>query len=118
MEPAPLGKYFLASAWLCRDDYARAGVPMLPVIEPTGRSTARQMILYGAALLPVSLLPSVLGLTGSTYLLGTLLLGCLFLATCVAFAFSFSRQSARRVLLASVLYLPAVLAVMALDRIV
>jgi len=109
--------HFLAIAWLCREDYARAGFPMLPVIEPNGRSTARQMILYGAALLPVSLLPTILGLTGLTYFLGTLSLGCFFLGFCVAFSLSFSRQAARRVLLISVLYLPAVLIVMVLDRV-
>ena len=109
--------HFLAIAWLCREDYARAGFPMLPVIEPSGRSTARQMILYGAALLPVSLLPTILGLTGLTYFLGTLSLGCFFLGFCVAFSLSFSRQAARRVLLISVLYLPAVLIVMVLDRV-
>jgi protoheme IX farnesyltransferase len=109
--------HFLAIAWMCRDDYSRAGIPVLPVIEPDGRSTARQMMLYGAALLPVSLMPTVLGLTGSTYLVGTLALGCFFLTVCLAFAFSFSTVAARRVLLASVLYLPAVLLVMVLDRV-
>lgn len=109
--------HFLAIAWMCREDYRRAGFPMLPVIHPDGRSTARQMILYGAALLPVSLLPSTLGLTGSTYFLGAMGLGLFFLAMCVAFAVSLSAPAARRVLLASVLYLPAILAVMVLDRV-
>lgn len=109
--------HFLAIAWMCREDYARAGFPMLPVIQPDGRSTARQMVLYGAALLPVSLLPSALGLTGSTYFLGAMGLGLFFLAMCVAFAVSLSALAARRVLLTSVLYLPAVLAVMVLDRV-
>ena len=109
--------HFLAIAWMCREDYARAGLPMLPVIHPDGRSTARQMVLYGAALLPVSLLPSMLGLTGSAYFLGALGLGLFFLAVCVAFAVSLSALAARRVLLTSVLYLPAVLAVMVLDRV-
>jgi len=110
--------HFLAIAWMCREDYARAGLPMLPVVDPDGRSTARQMVLWGAALLPVSLLPTILGLTGLTYFLGTLALGCFFLGVCVAFALSFSTRAARRVLLVSVLYLPAVLAVMVLDRVV
>jgi len=110
--------HFLAIAWMCREDYARAGLPMLPVVEPDGRSTARQMVLYGAALLPVSLLPTVLGLTGPTYFLGTLTLGCFFLGVCVVFALRFSTQAARRVLLVSVFYLPAVLLVMVLDRVV
>jgi len=109
--------HFLAIAWMCREDYARAGIPVLPVVEPDGRSTARQMMLYGAALLPVSLMPTVLGLTGTTYLFGTLALGCFFLAVCVSFALSFSRGAARRVLLVSVLYLPAVMLVMVLDRV-
>jgi protoheme IX farnesyltransferase len=109
--------HFLAIAWMCREDYARAGLPMLPVIHPDGRSTARQMVLWGAALLPVSLLPSMLGLTGSAYFLGALGLGLFFLAVCVAFAVSLSALAARRVLLTSVLYLPAVLAVMVLDRV-
>lgn len=109
--------HFLAIAWMCREDYSRAGVPVLPVVEPDGRSTARQMMLYGAALLPVSLMPTVLGLTGTTYFLGTLALGCFFLAVCVAFALSFSAVAARRVLLVSVLYLPAVLVIMVLDRV-
>jgi len=75
--------HFLAIAWMCREDYSRAGIPVLPVVEPDGRSTARQMMLYGAALLPVSLLPTVLGLTGGTYFIGTLALGCFFLAVCL-----------------------------------
>ncbi len=109
--------HFLAIAWMCREDYSRAGIPVLPVVEPDGRSTARQMMLYGAALLPVSLMPTVLGLTGSIYFLGTLALGFFFLAVCVSFALSFSTRAARRVLLVSVLYLPAVLLVMVLDRV-
>lgn len=108
--------HFLAIAWLCREDYARAGFPMLPVIEPDGKSTGRQAILYGAALVPVSLLPAVLGLSGAAYFLGALVLGLTFLGFCVAFSQSFSTGAARRLLLASVLYLPAVLIVMLLDR--
>lgn len=107
--------HFLAIAWLCREDYRRAGFPMLPVVEPDGRSTARQAVLYGAALLPVSLLPSVLGLSGATYFVGALVLGAVFLGFCVAFSVSFSSRSARRLLLASVLYLPSVLLVMLVD---
>jgi protoheme IX farnesyltransferase len=108
--------HFLAIAWLCREDYERAGFPMLPVIEPDGRSTGRQAILYAAALVPVSLLPSVFGLSGAAYFLGALVLGLTFVGFCVAFSTSFSNGAARRLLLASVLYLPAVLAVMVVDR--
>ena len=108
--------HFLAIAWLLRDDYARAGFPMLPVVEPDGRSTARQMVLYGVALIPVSLAPAVLGLAGRSYFAGALVLGVLYAALGVAFALDRSDVKARRVLLASVIYLPAVLGVLALDR--
>ncbi len=107
--------HFLAIAWLCRDDYRSAGFPMLPVVDPGGRSTGRQTILYASTLVPVSLLPVTLGLGGATYFLGALALGLLFLAVSVAFSLSFSRLAARRLLLASVVYLPALLAVMIVD---
>jgi protoheme IX farnesyltransferase len=110
--------HFLAIAWLCREDYARAGFPMLPVVDPGGGSTARQAVIYAAVLVPVSLLPSVLGLSGVTYFLGALVLGLTFLGFSLAFSLSFSTQAARRLLLASVLYLPAVLTVMLLDHLV
>ncbi|MDX1503323.1 MAG: heme o synthase [Thermoanaerobaculia bacterium] len=109
--------HFLAIAWLCREDYARAGFPMLPVREPDGRSTARQALLYTLALVPVSLLPSALGLSGAPYFLGALVLGLVFLGFGVAFSARSSTGSARRLLLASVLYLPAVLVVMLVDRV-
>ncbi|MDH3405022.1 MAG: heme o synthase [Acidobacteriota bacterium] len=110
--------HFLAIAWMCREDYARAGFPMLPVVQPNGHSTARQMVLYSAALIPVSLGPVVLGLAGQGYLAGALVLGLGYTALGVAFARTRSDLAARRVLLASVLYLPAVLGVLAVDRIV
>ncbi len=107
--------HFLAIAWLCKDDYEAAGFPMLPVVDPDGGSTGRQAILYASALVPVSLLPATLGLGGATYFLGALALGLLFLAYSVAFSVSFSRPAARRLLLASVVYLPALLVVMVVD---
>ena len=66
--------HFLAIAWIYREDYARAGFPMLPVIEPDGRSTARQAVIYAAALLPVSLAPTLVGMTGPIYFAGALVL--------------------------------------------
>lgn len=110
--------HFLAIAWMCREDYGRAGFPMLPVLHPDGRSTARQMVLYSAALIPVSLGPSALGLTGASYFVGALLLGTAFLGVCLQFSRSISERAARRVLLASVAYLPGVLAAMVIDRVV
>jgi protoheme IX farnesyltransferase len=108
--------HFLAIAWLCREDYARGGFPMLPVIDPDGTWTARQSVLYGAALVPVSLLPSLLGLTGHLYFGGALALGLAYLAACVAFARRRTNPGARRMMFASLLYLPAILVVMLADR--
>src|SRR6476469_8728967 len=66
--------HFLAIAWIYRDDYARAGFPMLAVIEPDGRSTARQAVIYTAALMPLSLAPTLVGLAGPAYFVGALAL--------------------------------------------
>jgi protoheme IX farnesyltransferase len=108
--------HFLAIAWMYREDYARAGICMLPVIEPEGRITGRQIIFYTAALLPVSLLPTLLGISGGVYFFGALLLGLLFLYSSVRAALSKSRQQARRLLLASVIYLPLLFGLMVLNR--
>lgn len=108
--------HFLAIAWLYRSDYERGGFPMLSVIDPDGRRTARQMVLYAAALVPVSLLPSALGTVGMIYAAGALAAGVVFLAYCWAFAFGVSLKAARKVLLVSVMYLPVVLGLLVLDR--
>jgi len=110
--------HFLAIAWLCRADYAAAGMPMLPVVRPDGKTTARHALFYALALVPVSLMPTWLGMAGTTYFLGALILGIALIVFCVLFSFSHSNPAARNLLLASVVYLPAVLAVMLLDRIV
>lgn len=110
--------HFLAIAWLCREDYARGGFPMLPVVDPEGLWTARQSVLYGAALVPVSLLPSLLGLTGSLYFGGALALGVAYLGFCMAFARRRSTAAARRLMFASLVYLPALLLVMLAERLV
>jgi protoheme IX farnesyltransferase len=107
--------HFLAIAWLCRADYASAGLPMLTVHDPEGTRTARQVLLYGAALVPISLLPAVQGLLGVPYFLGALLLGLAYLGFGVDFARRRSTPAARRLMLASILYLPALLAVMLVD---
>ena len=67
--------HFLAIAWMYRDDYARAGFPMLPVIEPDGRSTGRQSVVYAAALVPLSLAPTLMHMAGDVYFAGALVLG-------------------------------------------
>jgi protoheme IX farnesyltransferase len=108
--------HFLAIAWMYRDDYARAGIRMLPVVEPDGKSTARQMILYATTLIPISLLPVMLGMSGTIYLVGALILGLWFLYTGVRVAFDRTNVRARHVLLASVIYLPMIYGLMVLDR--
>jgi heme o synthase len=106
----------LSIARLYRDDYARAGVRVLPVIDPDGASTERQMVLACVALLAVSLVPSVIGWTGPIYLAGALALGLAFTAVGIVQALAPSPRSARRVLLASLLYLPLLLGLLALDK--
>jgi protoheme IX farnesyltransferase len=108
--------HFLAIAWMYREDYARAGIVMLPVVEPEGRVTAQQIVIYTVMLLPVSLIPSVLGISGSVYFIGAVILGLLFLYSSIACARSKSRQQARRLLLASVVYLPLLFVLMVLNR--
>ena len=98
--------HFLAIAWMCRDDYARAGFPMLPVIEPDGRSTGRQSVVYAAALLPVSLAPSIAGMAGPAYFAGALVLTLGFLALTIRFARTRSNADARAVFFGSITYLP------------
>src|SRR6195256_3420583 len=108
--------HFLAIAWMYREDYGRAGIRMLPVVEPDGRVTGQQIILYALMLVPVSLLPAFLGISGRIYLIAALTLGLLFLASSIRAALSKSNQHARQLLLASVLYLPLLFGVMVLNR--
>src|SRR5271154_2790522 len=108
--------HFLAIAWMYRDDYARAGIRMLPVVEPDGMSTSRQIVLYASTLIPVSLFPVLLGMSGKIYLVGALLLGSGFLYTGVRVAFDRTNVRARQVLLASVIYLPMIYGLMVFDR--
>ena len=107
----------LAIARLYRDDYARAGIRVLPVVDPDGGSTERQIVTGCLALHAVALLPTLVGLTGGVYFFGALLLGALFLVVGMAQALRPSAPAARRVLLASVIYLPVLLALMALDKV-
>jgi protoheme IX farnesyltransferase len=108
--------HFYSIAWMYKDDYARAGIRMLPVVEPDGRSTARQIVLYGLALIPASLVPGILGMSGRIYLMGALLLGIWFLYSGIRVALERTAVRARGVLIASVLYLPLIYGLMLLDR--
>jgi len=107
--------HFYAIAWMYREDYARAGIRMLPVVDPDGKSTARQIVLYSLLLIPVSLLPKWLGMTGSVYMIGAMILGLWFLFAGVQVSFDRTRVRARKVLLTSVIYLPVLYALMVLD---
>src|SRR6266545_2613854 len=108
--------HFYSIAWMYREDYARAGIRMLPVVEPDGRSTSRQIVVYGLALIPVSLVPSLVGMSGYVYGCGALLLGLCFLWSGVRVALVHSLPRARGVLLASVFYLPPIYGLMLFDR--
>lgn len=108
--------HFYAIAWMYRDDYARAGLPMLPVVDPGGGRTSRHVSLSIAALTAASALPFGAGLAGVLYLAGGLLLGAAFLGYGVKFGRSRSVTAARRLFLVSVCYLPALLALLVLDH--
>lgn len=109
--------HFYAIAWMYREDYERAGIRMLPVVEPDGESTARQIFLYSCALLPISLIPSLLAMTGDLYLVGALALGAYYLYSGTKVRFRRTRQQARRVLLASIVYLPLLYGLMLIDHV-
>jgi protoheme IX farnesyltransferase len=108
--------HFYSIAWMYKEDYARAGIRMLPVVEPDCRSTARQIVLFGLMLIPVSLIPGMLGMSGRIYSIGALLLGMWFLYSGVRVALERTPVRARGVLLTSVLYLPLIYCLMLLDR--
>jgi len=108
--------HFYAIAWMYREDYARAGIRMLPVVEPSGDSTARRIVLFSLALIPISLLPKFAAMAGNFYLFGALALGLVFLYAGARVAFDCTRIRARQVLLASVVYLPLLYGLLVLDR--
>jgi protoheme IX farnesyltransferase len=108
--------HFLAIAWMFRDDYGRAGFPLLPVVEPDGRSTGRQALLYAAALIPLSLVPTLMGLAGEVYFAAALVLGLAFLALTVRFARTRTVRDARRLFFSSIIYLPLIWILMIADK--
>jgi protoheme IX farnesyltransferase len=110
--------HFLAIAWIYRDQYARAGLCMLPVVDTDGTQTARQMVRYALVLIPVSLMPTALGGAGWLYGIAAVLLGVGFLHSCLAFGRAASVTQARRVLRASLLYLPVLLIMLLIDAVV
>lgn len=108
--------HFYAIAWMYRDDYARAGIRMLPVVEPDGDSTGRRIVLFSLALVPISLAPSFFSMAGNWYLYGALVLGVIVCWTGFRVASDCTALRARQVLLASVVYLPLLYGLLVLDN--
>lgn len=108
--------HFLAIAWLYRDEYAKAKIVLLPVVDPTGASTFRQIVLGCLALVPLSLLPTIVGVSGVGYFVGSLIAGTIFLGFGLALAMGRSRRLARAMFVASLIYLPVVYGLMLTDQ--
>lgn len=109
--------HFYAIAWMCREDYERGGYPMLPVLDPTGRTTTRHIVAWSLALVPASLLPALLGVTGAWYATGAVVLGFAFVALAAALAAHCTLPHAKRVFLGSIIYLPVLFGLLVLDKI-
>jgi len=114
--------HFFSIAWLYREDYAKGGIKMLPVVEEDGRSTARRILIYSVALIPLSLLPTYMGMAGRIYLVGAVALGFALLYFGIRLAFlnlplvaAQSKQRARHLLQATVIYLPLLFTLMMIN---
>jgi protoheme IX farnesyltransferase len=108
--------HFMAIAWLYREDFRRAGFPLLPVVDPDGRSTAGQAILFSVLLIPVSVVPFFLHMAGAAYAFGAVIGGVALLAAAVAFSAARSDERARRLFIGSITYLPLVWVLLIADR--
>ena len=108
--------HFMAIAWLYRDDYGAAGFPMLPVIDPTGTRAGNQAVGYAAALLPVSLVPTLVGVSGLIYAIVAVVLGIALLVLAIRFASARTDVSARRLFFGSLIYLPLIWIVMIIAK--
>ena len=109
--------HFAAIAWLYREDYARAGYPMLPVVDRDGLRTALHLLTHSVGLLAATLVPTAYGLTGTLYTIGAMLLGLSFLVHGVFFLLRKTERNARRHVVASVVFLPALLTLMVVDKV-
>ena len=107
--------HFYAIAWIFKDDYRRGGFKMLPVVEPDGKRTCRHVVLFSVLLIAASTMPTLLGLSGGLYLIGALLMGTALLAVGIALSVTRTSLAARRLLKASVVYLPILLVLTVLD---
>ena len=108
--------HFLAIAWMYRDQYGKAGYVMLPNVDPTGQRTGWHALLHTVGLLPISLFPVILGLSGNLYFVGASLLTLVFIGLAFSFAYERSDQSARWLFFYSILYLPLLLGLMVFDK--
>lgn len=111
--------HFLSIAWLYREDYAQGEIRMLPVVDSDGKSTVWRILAYSAALIPVSIMPVALGMAGRVYLVGAILMGAALFRVSMGMAYpqlpataAASKPSARRLLRATIIYLPALFALM------
>jgi len=109
--------HFLALAWIYREDYRQSGLAMLSVQDPDGRRTGLMALLYATALLPISLVPTLLGVTGPLYFLGALALGLVYAGVSGVMTHAATTPRAWRVFLVSIVYLPALLTLMVLDKV-
>lgn len=108
--------HFLSIAWMYREEYAKAGILMLPVVEPSGRITVRQIVLFSIMLLPVSLAPFFFGVSGIVFLVGASLLGLWLLWSSIRVARTKTNEDAKKLLLVSVVYLPLLFLLMVADK--
>ena len=108
--------HFLAIAWMYREDYARGGFVMLPVVDKTGERTGRQAFSHALGLLPVSLFPAILGVSGVIYFVGALVLSTIFAKFAWDFSKDLSHQKARVLFFASIIYLPLLFALLVFDK--
>ena len=108
--------HFMAIAWMYRDDYRKAGFPMLPVVEPSGRRAGRQALLYTAALVPVTLVPTLVGVSGAIYAACAALLGAALLWLAIQFANTRTDRSARALFFGSITYLPLLWIAMIMNK--
>ena len=108
--------HFFAIAWMCKNDYEKAGFKMLPVIEPDGKRTVRQILWHLSLLFPISLLPVLIGMNGYIYLYGSLIITLYYFFSAFPMLKNKSHKNASQILKASVLYLPALLIIIIIDK--